>query len=456
MKKIVKKKKNPLKLLFLFGPFFVTVGLTVGLILGKWDLLPLIFISLGLLICITWLSLTIYQSKFWANRSTQSTTNALVATLAVVTILGLINFLGIRYQYRLDLTETQLFTLAPQSKELLRKLEKPATVWLFTRDKNFQDQELLENYRRQNRDFKYEYIDPQTRPGLAEKFGVKDFGEVYLEFDNKRQLVQTINENERLSEVRLTSRLQQIITNNTAKVYFLQGHGELAITAAKDSISQAVQELTEKGFSALPLNLTEQTTVPEDAAVVVVAGPKRELLPGEITALQNYLNQGGNLMLMIDPNIDPKIDDLLKDWGVQLDNRLAVDVSGQSLGLGPAAPSVTEYGQHPITQDFANGISFYPLARPILIEPTPGIESTPLLRTKSYPSSWAESNQNSEKLEFNEGEDLKGPLTLGVALTKKLSSPTPSPSPTSTPTNSPTSTPTNSPTSTPTNSPTST
>jgi ABC-type uncharacterized transport system involved in gliding motility auxiliary subunit len=452
MKKI--PKKNFANLLFLLGPFLLTLGLTVGLISDTWGILPLVFIIAGLLICIVWVFFQAQKNQFWKQRSTVSTTNALVATLAVLTILGLINFLGTRYQLRLDLTETQLFTLAPQSKELLRTLPKPAKVWLFTREQNLQDEQLLENYRRQTPKFNFEYIDPQTRPGLAEKFGVKAFGEVYLEFDNKRQLVQTVNEYERLSEVRLTSRLQQITSNNTAKVYFLQGHGELEFTDAKNAISQAIQGLADKNFTALPLSLTEQTTVPEDAAVVVVAGPKRELLAGEVTALQDYLNRGGNLMLMVDPNTDPKIDDLLQDWGVKLDNRLAVDVSGTTLGLGPAAPAVTEYGQHPITKDFGNGISFYPLARPILIEPIPEIQSTPLLRTKSYPNSWAESDQQNENLEFNEGQDLKGPLTLGVALTRKLSSPSPtaSPSPTSTPT--PTASPSPTPTPTPPASPT--
>ncbi|MEO3705333.1 GldG family protein [Trichormus azollae] len=432
-------KKQLWKLIFLLGHFLITAGLTVGLISAEWGLIPLIFLISGILISGFWVVLQSQRSKWWKQRSTQAGTNAILATLAVLTILGLINFLGTRYHLRTDLTETQLFTLAPQSKELLRNLPQPMKVWLFTRDQNYQDQELLENYRRQSPNFKYEYVDPQARPGLAEKFGVKDFGEVYLEFENKHQLVQTVNDNERLSEIRLTNRLQQIISNNTAKVYFLQGHGELRITNnqtnTQNSITQVVQGLTDKNFTALPLNLTENPQVPDDATVVIIAGPKQELLSGEVQALEGYLNRGGNLLLMIDPNTNPKIDNLLKDWGVKLDNRLAIDISGQGLGLGPAAPLVTEYGQHPITKEFGNGISLYPLARPLEITSVSGVESTPLLRTKPYPSTWAESDQQSEKLEFNEGKDLKGPLTLGVALTRKLSTqvtPIPTSSPTST------------------------
>jgi ABC-type uncharacterized transport system involved in gliding motility auxiliary subunit len=296
------------------------------------------------------------------------------------------------------------------------------------------------------------------KPGLAERFGVKDYGEVYLEFQTKRQLVQIISEDERLSEIKLTNRLQQMINPKTAKVYFLQGHSEHPLSASKGAISKAIQGLTDKNFTISTLNLAERPQVPNDADVVIVAGPQKELLTGEVTTLQNYLNRGGNLLLMIDPNTNPKIDTLLKEWGVRLDNRLVIDNSGESLQLGPATILVTEYGQHPITQDFANNISVYPLTRPLEIDPVSGVESMVLLKTKPYPSSWAESDQKSEKLEFNEDKDLKGPLTLGVALTRKLSNypiPTAKTSPTAIPTPTPTPTPTAKTSPTPTPTPTS-
>lgn len=439
--KIIAKKKL-WKYLFWFGPFLITVGLTVGLVSEQWGLIPLAFLITGIVISGLWIIWQSYQTNWWRRRSTQAGTNALVATLAVLAILGLINFLGTRYHLRTDLTETQLFTLAPQSRQLVNALPQSVKVWMFDINQNPQDRELLENYQRQSSKFKYEYIDPQARPGLAEKFGIKDYGEVYLESGDKRQLVQTVNENQRLSEVRLTSRLQQLTNSTTAKVYLLQGHGERQLSAGKGAISQAVQGLGDKNYTTVPLNLAEISKVPQDAGVVIVAGPKRGLFEGEVKALQEYLNRGGSLLLMIDPNTDPKLNSLLQEWGVSLDNRLAVDVSGESVvGLGPAAPLVTEYGQHPITKDFANGNSFYPIARPLEITSVPGVNPTPLLRTKPYPNSWAESDLKSEKLEFNADKDLKGPLTLGVALTRKQaakSTSTPQASPLPSPLPSPT------------------
>ncbi|MFN6540770.1 MAG: GldG family protein [Nostoc sp. EkiNYC01] len=450
--KIVTKKKL-WKYLFWLGPFLVAVGLTVGLVSEQWGLISLAFLITGIIIIGLWIVWQNYQTNWWKRRSTQAGTNALVATLAVLAILGLINFLGTRYHLRSDLTESQLFTLAPQSQELVKVLPQPVKVWVFDINQNPQDQQLLENYRRQSSKFNFEYIDPQLRPGLAEKFGVKDYGEVYLESGDKKQLVQTVNQNERLSEIKLTSRLQQLTSSSTTKVYLLQGHGERQLSPAKGAISQAIQGLNDKNYTTEPLNLTQNPKVPQDAAVVIVASPKRGLFESEVKALQEYLNQGGNLLLMIDPNTDPKLDSLLKEWGVRLDNRLAVDVSSESVvGLGPAAPLVTEYGQHPITQDFRNDISFYPISRPLEITSVPGIQATPLLQTKPYPSSWAESDLQSEKLEFNPDKDLKGPLTLGVALTRKqIPKPTPTPqtSPTPSPLPSPTTQSKTSPTPTP-------
>ncbi len=447
MKKIVQKK--PWKYLFWLGPFLTTAGLTVGFISGNWGVTPLALLIPGIAIILLWVIGQSQATKWWEQRSTQAGTNALFATLAVVAILGLINFLGTRYHLRTDLTETKLFSLAPQTRSLVGSLQQPVKVLIFSVNQNPLDRDLLENYRRQNPKFQFEYIDQQAKPGLAKQFGVKEPGEVYLETNQQRKLVQVVNESDRLSEIRLTNRLQQITSNSTPKAYFLQGHGEFQLTAGEAAISQAVQGLSDKNFTTEALNLAQKRSIPDDAKVIVVAGPKRALFDTEVKALQDYLNRGGNALLMIDPDTDPKLDPLLNEWGVKLDTRLAVDVAGNE-AFGPAVPIVTEYGKHPIVEDFGNGISFYRLARPVDTTPVNNVQATPLLLTKPYPNTWAESDQKSEKLEFNEGKDRKGPLTIGVALTKKVSStPTPpavAPSPTPTLTPASTSTPKTTPT----------
>jgi len=441
MKTIAKKKKNYWQYLFWLGPFLVLMGLSASIVSGTWGPIPLGLLISGIVLCGLWLLFQAYASRWWGRRSTQAGANALVATLAVLVILGLVNFLATRYSTRVDYTETGLYTLAPESRQLVKNLSEPIKVWVFDRDQNPQDRELLENYRRQGSQFSYEYVDPQARPGLAQQFGVKQFGDVYIEAGKQRRLVQTVNEQERLSEVQLTNKVQQITSDRTTKVYFLQGHGEIPIAGEQQAgLSQAIAALADKNFTTEPLNLAQQPTVPKDAAVVVVAGPKRALFDREEKALSEYLNQGGSLLLLLDPNTNPGLDSLLKNWGITLDKRLIVDPQGAAVGLGPAVPLVTSYGQHPITKDFGNGISFYRGARPIESQAVAGVRATPILVTS--PQSWAESDLENKDLQFNPQSDRQGPLTLGIALSRRVeaksesqqpeakSSPNPSASPT--------------------------
>ncbi len=403
------------------------VWVAPGLVSNSWGVIPSGLLIAAIITSSLWLIFLSSRSS-WGNkgdgrrknspqgisRVAQSGTNAIVATLSVFVILGLINFLAVRYPTRIDLTETGLYTLAPQSRQLVKSLQKPVKVWVFERDPKPEDRALLENYRQQGQNFSYEYVDPQIKLGLANKFNVQSPGEIYLETGNQQRKLQGANE-QGLSETRLTNALQQITSNFSAKVYFVQGHGEQPLTGEQNSLSQALSVLTEKNYTVEPLNLA-QTTIPQDATVVVLAGARRGLLPSEATALSNYLNRGGSLLIAIDPTINLGIDSLLKSWGVSLDNRLAVNPAGAAVGLGPAVILVDSYGQHPITQDFGNGLSLYRGARPIETTIVEGVQATPLLLTS--PQSWAESDLKDENLQFDPSRDRTGPLTLGVALSR--------------------------------------
>ena len=411
------KARKYWQLLFIPGLILLVAGLVAGLVSG-W--LPL-YIGLavaGGVILVLWLGLLLSASRgFWGRRSTQAGTNALVATGAVIVILGLINFLAVHYSQRIDFTENQLFTLSSGSQQLVQNLSQPLKVWVFERNINPVDQELLENYQR-NGPIQFEVVDPQVYLGLAQQFNVQSVGEVYLEYGDKKQLVQSLSQTERLSEIRLSNAIAQIQSDRTLSVYILQGHGEPELQATEGGLSQAVAGLEGQGYQVEALNLAERPSVPKDAAAIIVAGPKRKLFAGEATALKNYLNGGGRLLLLIDPETDPGLEPLLQDWGVELDPRLIIDASGTGnvIGYGPATTLITNYGNHPITEEFANGISVYPLARPIGTVKKQGIEAVALLITSDR--SWAESSLQEEEVTFDPQSDVKGPLDLGVVLTR--------------------------------------
>lgn len=409
-----------LKYLALLGLAMTTAGLVAGLAAG-WNWLPvaLIFGGVGLVLLGLAFSDTA-QGRFWQQRSTEAGTNALVATLAVLVILGLVNFLAVRYSARIDVTENQLFTLAPQSQEVTASLTQPVQVLVFDVVPNPQDQQLLESYQRESNQFSYDYVDPYANPQQAQAFEVSRPGMVFLQAGERRRLLQTLTPEERLSERTLTNALDQIVRDRALTVYFTTGHREYPIDGSETGFTQAASALEAKNYTIKTLNLAETPTVPEDASLVVVAGPAEAFFDAEVEALQAYLDRGGSLMLLIDPRTEPNLGSLLDRWGVTLDDRIVLDTSGagQLVGLGPAAPLVSDYGDHPITRDFGSGRSFYPLARPVNVQELPDITATPLLQTN--PQSRAEALSADGELQYDPNAPSEGPYTLGVALSRPV------------------------------------
>lgn len=169
MKTIAKKQKtNYFKYLFWLGPILSIMGLSARVVAGQWSPIASGLLIAGLVIIGLWLLfLGSLAPGFWGRRSTQVGTNAIISTLAVLVILGLINFLGVRYVQRVDLTENNLFSLSPQSQRVVQNLQQPVKLWMFDRQPHPADVELLKNYRRYGSKLEFEYIDPQEKPALA-------------------------------------------------------------------------------------------------------------------------------------------------------------------------------------------------------------------------------------------------------------------------------------------------
>jgi len=397
------------------GLFLFVMGLTAGLVAGNWSTVPLVLMGAGLLIVLAWLLSRGGDVKaVWGQRSTQEGANAAIATVAVLVIFLLANILANRYNQTFDLTENRIFTLAPQTQEVVQGLQQPVTVYLFDPLPNPQDRALLENFERQNPgQFSYRYVDPQAEPGITQQFGVQNFGEVYVQQGDRRQLVQTVTPEQRLTEPRLTNALVQLTSDRQPRVYFLQGHGERQLDAGQGGLSQVLQNLEGENFEALPLDLASNPEVPEDADVLVLAGPQRALLPEETAALDAYLETPRGLMVLVDPQTDPELDDLLDPWGVELGDRILFEPAA---GRDGVVTVINQYGQHPITQNLGNGISFYPLALPLLITEAEGVQASPLLITGPETEA-REVGADGTLLPVPEA-DPRGNYIVGAALTR--------------------------------------
>ena len=406
--------------LFLFGIILSVAGIVTASITSSWSITAIALSALGAIIFLVGIWLWGSQHQLWRRRSLLRGAGAVTTTAIILAIVGFLNFFAIANNTRWDLTENRSFTLSEQSKTIVTQLEQPLEVFVFDHNINTDTENLLQNYRRQSKQFRFRFVDPEQEIGLAQQFNIQSLGETFLSYGDKKQKVNLDQTalGATLTETQLTDAIEKIKRERSVNIYLLQGHGEAPLDLVEGGLAQSIKVLEDKGNTVQSLNLANYN-IPQNANLVIIAGATRKLLSGEVTRLQEYLENGGNLMLLLSPNTDIGINSLLSTWGIELDNRLVVDGSGtgSAMGFGPAVALVNNYGEHPITASFRNGISIFPESRPLKVKSQPSIQSTALAITD--PQTWAESDLSSEEITFDQNKDLSGSLNVAIALSQK-------------------------------------
>ena len=402
--------------LLFIGITLCIAGIVATAIVGSWTTVSLVLLVLGVVLLLLTLGFWGRKNGIWQRRSTKQGASAIAKTTVVLLIIGAINWAGVIYDKRWDLTENQSYTLSEQSQSIVANLTQPLEVVVFDRNLNPELEGLLENYQRYSDLFQFRAVDPEREIGLAQQYGVQSLGEIYLNYGEQQQKLEQRNIalGETLTETQLTNGIERVKRNRPTIIYFLQGHGEAPLEMVEGGLAQAVSNLEAKGHTVRELNLAT-ATLPNNANLIVVAGAARKLLAAEISTLQQYLQSGGSLLLLLSPNIDSGIGSILQDWGIELDNRLVVDGSGigNVMGFGPAVAIVNNYGRHPITASFRNGISLFPEARPLKVAEQTAVASTAIAKTGEQ--TWAESDLKEEEITFDVNRDLSGPLNVAIA-----------------------------------------
>ena len=220
--------------------------------------------------------------------------------------------------------------------------------------------------------------------------------------------------------------------DESRKVYFVQGHGEKTIFPDEPGMASAQlvkDELEKQHFQVDALNLFQENSVPEDADVLVVAGPVKMLASNEVEALSNFLSSGGNVLAMLDPETESGLEELINGWNVKLNRDLVLESHSSfvltSSGLNrqssvSAAPSAAEYGDHMITKNFRYATTFVQSqSLSVVDEEDSDTEVTDLVYTSS--NSWGEMDlkrlYEEKQAEQDEG-DTEGPTTLAMAVEK--------------------------------------
>jgi ABC-type uncharacterized transport system involved in gliding motility auxiliary subunit len=154
---------------------------------------------------------------------------------------------------------------------------------------------------------------------------------------------------------------------------------------------------------------------------VVIAGPTQAFLPQEAELVSKYLDGGGKALIEVDPETDPKLGEIFQAWNINVGDNVVIDASGmgQLIGAGPGIPLVTDYGASPITKGFSGSMTYFPLARTVSIADKSKTDPEAVELLKTSARSFTTPNLKEKKIKYDPKTDTLGPLSLGVAASRK-------------------------------------
>jgi gliding-associated putative ABC transporter substrate-binding component GldG len=286
--------------------------------------------------------------------------NLIFRIILLLIIVVLINIVGMRFFKRFDLTQSNIYTLSPASKALVKSLDDKFLVKAyFTSDlppdyqNNRRDlRDLLDEYRAYaGGNFQYEFIDPGKKEELeqeAQRYGIPPvqvqvlkedklqiekayMGMVFL-YGDKQERVPVIQSTLNM-EYEISSAVKKMTSKELKKIGFLSGQGEPDLPKMS-----RLQEILAKQYEVTTVDLNGGKPIPNDLAVLMMIAPTQPFKGWEKFLIDQYLMKGGKIAFFLNKvnaslqtqygqPLNINLDDMLESYGVRINTDLVRDVS---------------------------------------------------------------------------------------------------------------------------------
>jgi hypothetical protein len=387
---------------------------------------------------------------------------------AFLAFVAAINLFGIYcLPAQIDLTGRGVFTLAPQTQNLLASLQAPVAVTIFAPrspksagEHNFQSaavmfRDLLETCRHCQPLVQVQELDPQESavarqlqqqfadvapPCILITYGpagdrgheilyARDLAEFHSGDGRRLAAIDFVGEQALAAALaRLTAGRKQAV------LYVTTGHGELALDEAEPEsrlgMGLLAARLRELDCEVRPLDLAAEPRVPHDASLVLLAGGERPWSEPDAEKLGNYLRHGGKALVLVDLNFDKTLgrpapsglEDLLSEFGVAVGNDRVI-TRGFTGEIEVASPGLPAAGGHPLVRSLPQSpITLYECrslwsSTGLRQLPT---KTVPLLVSHPAPRAWADGDFGPEHPPQPGGKnDADGPVAMALAVERR-------------------------------------
>ncbi|QDK36963.1 GldG family protein [Bdellovibrio sp. NC01] len=351
------------KLSILLSGISLVSTIIIRYIIGDW--VPFCWVALGLTVFFLVITLILdrkFLNEFIGMKTTKEGMSMGVLIVLMLALLIVVNYLGVKHYTTWDFSTAQTNTLSEQSVKLVKSLDSDLKVLFFYKkgvegneDNRRQFRELIKKYQDQSQKIQLDFVEVNERPDLAKEYGVdKGSGVVFLDYKGRRNRIEKIDEQE------FTSALVKVTRTTIKNIYFTIGHGEKNLDEAKEGLGlNALKVMLENNrYTVKTLPLLQTTKVPDDADVVVIAGPIQNFQDFEINALEEYIKRGGSLFIALESQNTAGLEKLTKKIGVEPENNYVLNVvetvMGKGINQGPTTGTLFS-PTNQITKGFGTG-----------------------------------------------------------------------------------------------------
>ncbi|MFA5793790.1 MAG: GldG family protein [Candidatus Brocadiia bacterium] len=382
--------------------------------------------------------------------------NVVVMVIIATAILFGVNWWSSRHYVRFDLTFKQNYSLSDKTKNILRNLKEPVTLYTFffvsdrdTGEIQAKIADLFEEYKIYGgKNFILEELKPAQSPEMVEIMKQKLKMETLTPNDmifrcgdrQKNINVTETYEREQSSpygepgriktfkgEESITAAILSVTQSRRPTVYFTTGHKEPDIdNPYPENFATINAHIKRENIDTKALKLLDKTEVPADCDLLVIASPQERFTAAEQQMFNSYLQKGGRAIVLLDPVMDSGLDGVLKEWGVKLGDGVIFDTDQCVLLFGgmkePSCIIANTFGNHTVTSRMGDqDAGVFIMTRPVELESgaAGGIELV-----KTGPNSWVEMDleglSKRKAPKFDKDIDRKGPVSVAVAITREV------------------------------------
>lgn len=276
----------------------------------------------------------------------RDTTKTIILVLILFVIFIGINILVQKLELiDIDVTKNKLYTISESSVNQIKNIKDEVKIYLIGFNENTSLGDILKQYNRENEKISYETIEKiQDRVDIKNKYSITDETQlIIVEAKNQSKIIladelytydYTTYRQIDVSEEKITNAIVNLTLDQKPKIYFLTGHGEYGINIDMTMLKAYLENETNDIEN---LDLLVKENIPEDASLLVIASPQKDLIESEVEKITNYINNGGKILWLNDPTgtkVDlPNLQKILDLFGAKFDDGIVLEQDANKMAL---------------------------------------------------------------------------------------------------------------------------